>query len=124
LLVTLLAGALVAAEWDAMAHTPRTPKAGAVDQILTSLPDLISLRIGLIAVVAFVVSSVLALTFRGRWLIKIGPAGAEAEPETSELLDSNMEILDRLDNIEASVAELWEGLDVIDAELRSEDGED
>jgi hypothetical protein len=85
LLVVLAAAAVYAAGDAILAPRPTPTSPGFVDTLLASRAVVAAIRVAIIAASCFVVASVVALTRKGRWLTRVGPA------EVSELSDLGAE---------------------------------
>lgn len=116
--VIVIAIVVAILNWPDIAQIhPTGPRPSAIDQIVLSPPVLISFRLGAILLVAYLATSILALSLEGRWLVRVGSRGVETDTlETDRLINSNVQLEHRIEHVEASIEDLWLALEEFDLE--------
>jgi hypothetical protein len=103
--------AYVAASWEEIAGVSSpSPSAGSLERVVAVPVVVAALRIALVVLSVYLTASAVGLLLEGRWLVRAGPSGAEAEP--ADMLDffqdGSLVNDDRLTDLEASVDEVWD----------------
>ncbi|MGH2755629.1 MAG: hypothetical protein ACRDLB_14535 [Actinomycetota bacterium] len=121
--VVLVAISLTVAGAGKIVSVPRqTVEPGAVEAILLVQPVVVAVRLAVIAVATYLVASIVALVIEGRWLVKAGVSGAEAEPSALALGYQEGTGV-RLDLVDSAINELWEAIDAMEDRVYEEDDE-
>jgi hypothetical protein len=117
-LATVIAGSVLGiANWGGIAAlSPDMDAPGVLEAILLVKPVLAAVRVGVMGLALYIVASIVGLVIEGRWLVKAGISGAEADSARTESLvvGSQEEVEDWLATTESSIAELWDAIDTIE----------
>ena len=126
-LATVIAGsALGITNWSRLGALPPDVDApGVLEAILLVTPVVVVVRVGIMGLGLYIVASIVGLVIEGRWLVKAGISGAEAEPSESAylMLASQEDSELRLDQVETSIDEIWDAIDAMEERVYSEDEE-
>ena len=118
--------AYVAGSWeDIVGVSAPPPSAGSLERVVAVPVVIASLRIALVVLSVYLTASAVGLLLEGRWLVRAGPSGAEAEP--AEMLDyfqdGSLVNEDRLTYMEESVDEIWDWISRLEDHLDEEGNE-
>jgi hypothetical protein len=118
--------AYVAGSWeDIVRVSVPPPSAGSLERVVAVPIVIASLRIALVVLSVYLTASAVGLLLEGRWLVRAGPSGAEAEP--AEMLDffqdGSLVNEDRLTYMEESVDEIWDWISRLEDHLDEEGNE-
>ncbi|MGH2817147.1 MAG: hypothetical protein ACRDJS_01655 [Actinomycetota bacterium] len=118
--------AYVAGSWEEIVGvSPPSPSAGSVERVVAVPVVIAALRVALVILSVYLTASAVGLLLEGRWLVRAGPSGAEAEP--AEMLDyfqdGSLLNEDRLTDMEESVDEIWDVISRLEDPLDGEGDE-
>ncbi len=126
--LSLLIASLTNIVWwwkDIAGVSPPSPSAGSLERVVAVPVVVASLRITLVVLSVYLTASAVGLLLEGRWLVKAGPSGAEAEP--AEMLDyfqdGSLVNEDRLTEVEESVDDIWDWISRLEDHLDEEGNE-
>ena len=115
--------ALGVANWRSLVSVPPSGSApGALEAVLLVRPVLVAVRVGVMSLALYLAASIVGLVIEGRWLVKAGISGAEAEP-SALTIGYQEETSDRFESIDAAIVELQEVIDAMEDRVYAEDGE-
>jgi hypothetical protein len=101
---------------------PVAESSGALEAVLLAKPVLIAVRVGVMGLAIYAAASIVGLVIEGRWLVKAGISGAEAEPSVLAI-GYQEETSYRFASIDAAIEELREAIDEMEERVYEEDAE-
>lgn len=116
--------AYVAGSWeDIVGVSAPPPSAGSLERVVAVPVVIASLRIALVVLSVYLTASAVGLLLEGRWLVRAGPSGAEAEPAEmlDRLQDGSLLSAVRLTYVEESVDQIWDVINELEDRLDVEE---